>query len=145
MHDVLQLDITGLPQAWISVEEAAGHVATESVVWAAGEAPVAVLRGGCYPVAGRRSRLEVPPSVALRGVSGINLFVLTPTFGKLKVISTGNQDSPIMTGQCPILGLDVWEHAYSLNYQTRRPDYITAWWNVVNWDKVAEHFKAAKG
>lgn len=64
--------------------------------------------------------------------------------GDLKVISTANQDSPIMTGQCPILGIDVWEHAYYLKYQNRRPDYIKAFWNVINWDKVAEHFAAAK-
>jgi Fe-Mn family superoxide dismutase len=64
--------------------------------------------------------------------------------GRLHVTSTANQDSPLMQGRRPILGLDVWEHAYYLKYQNRRPDYVTAWWNVVNWDAVSQFFTEAK-
>ena len=63
----------------------------------------------------------------------------------LKVHSTPNQDSPIMEGRTPILGLDVWEHAYYLKYQNKRPDYVKAWWNVVNWEEVGKRFAKAGG
>lgn len=62
--------------------------------------------------------------------------------GKLDVVSTPNQDNPISEGKEPLLGIDVWEHAYYLKYQNRRPDYLEAWWNVVNWPGVAQHLKS---
>jgi Fe-Mn family superoxide dismutase len=65
--------------------------------------------------------------------------------GELKLTKTPNQDSPILDGQTPLLGNDVWEHAYYLKYNNRRPEYLGAWWNVVSWDKVAERYAAAKG
>ena len=63
--------------------------------------------------------------------------------GKLAVVSTPNQDSPLTAGTVPLLGNDVWEHAYYLTYQNRRPEYLKAWWNVVNWGRVGERFTAA--
>ena len=64
--------------------------------------------------------------------------------GKLLITSTANQDSPLMQGQTPILGVDVWEHAYYLKYQNKRPDYIDAWWNVVNWEAIAKRYSTGK-
>jgi len=87
---------------------------------------------------------EFSNAAATRFGSGWAWMGLDPE-GKLHTGSTANQDAPYMKGHTPILGLDVWEHAYYLNYQNRRPDYIAAWWNVVNWKKVDELFIAAKG
>ncbi|MBC7805690.1 MAG: superoxide dismutase [Akkermansiaceae bacterium] len=71
-------------------------------------------------------------------------WLVTDAAGTLEVISTPNQDSPLTEGKTPILGNDVWEHAYYLQYENRRPDYLKAWWEVVNWDVVAEKYSAAK-
>lgn len=90
-------------------------------------------------------KAEFSKAAATRFGSGWAWLCLTN--GKLEVCSTANQDNPLMDEGCggtPILGLDVWEHAYYLKYQNRRPDYINAFFNVINWDKVAENYAAAK-
>jgi Fe-Mn family superoxide dismutase len=69
---------------------------------------------------------------------------LVKSSGKVDIYSTANQDSPVMEGKYPVMGLDVWEHAYYLKYQNRRPDYINAWWNVVNWAEIEDRFNASK-
>ncbi|MGH7563793.1 MAG: superoxide dismutase [Gemmatimonadota bacterium] len=83
-------------------------------------------------------------AAAATGRFGSGWAWLTVSKGKLEVSSTANQDSPLMEGKTPILGLDVWEHAYYLKYQNVRPDYIAAGWNVVNWDEVAKRSEAAR-
>ena len=69
---------------------------------------------------------------------------LVTSGSKLDIFSTANQDSPVMEGKFPVMGLDVWEHAYYLKYQNRRPDYIAAWWNVVNWAEIEKRFASSK-
>ena len=83
--------------------------------------------------------------------AGVNRFgsgwawLIADGSGGVDVTSTANQDNPLMEGQTPLLGCDVWEHAYYLKYQNKRPDYIDAWWNTVDWDRVAQRFAASRG
>ena len=89
-----------------------------------------------------QGRLET--AAVTRFGSGWGWLCATPK-GGLSISSTPNQDTPAMMGDTPILGVDVWEHAYYLRYQNRRPDYLSAWWNVVNWDRVAARYAEAIG
>jgi Fe-Mn family superoxide dismutase len=83
-------------------------------------------------------------SAAAMGRFGSGWAWLVAHNGKLDIYSTANQDSPVLEGKCPILGIDVWEHAYYLKYQNRRNEYVGAWWNVVNWAEIEKRFHSAK-
>lgn len=83
-------------------------------------------------------------STAAAGLFGSGWAWLVASSGQIEIITTPNQDSPLTTGKIPLLGIDVWEHAYYLKYQNKRADYVTAWWNVVNWSQVEKLFKHAK-
>ena len=89
-------------------------------------------------------KAKLNDAAAKRFGSGWAWLCVAP-FGSLQVLSTANQDSPLMDGYTPILGIDVWEHAYYLKYQNKRPDYLKAFWEVVNWDEVGRRFAAVKG
>ena len=82
-------------------------------------------------------------SASAAGVFGSGWCWLVVDKGELAIVTTPNQDSPLSQGKQPVLGLDVWEHAYYLKYQNKRPDYVSAWWNVVNWQQVEENYKNA--
>jgi Fe-Mn family superoxide dismutase len=131
------------------VRNNAGGHANHSLFWtvmapSAGGAPAGDVSSAINAAFGSFDAFKEKFSAAAAGRFGSGWAWLVVTGGKLEVMSTPNQDSPLMEGKTPILGLDVWEHAYYLNYQNRRPDYIAAFWNVINWDEVAKRYAAAK-
>ncbi len=124
-----------------------GH-ANHSLFWeimgpGAGGAPSAKLASAIDAAFGSFTALQEKVNAAAMGQFGSGWGWLVVADGKLDVIARPNQDSPLAEGKTPILGVDVWEHAYYLHYQNRRADYLKAWWNTVRWDKVAERFARA--
>lgn len=109
-----------------------------------GGAPSGALADAINSAFGSFDEFKSQFAAASTGQFGSGWGWLVVNNGSLEVTSTPNQDNPLSDGKTPILGLDVWEHAYYLNYQNRRGDYVSAFWNIVNWDKVAELYEAAK-
>lgn len=110
----------------------------------AGGQPTGAIKEAIDETFGSFDEMKAAFKTAATGRFGSGWAWLVVNNGKLEITSTPNQDSPLMDGLTPVLGLDVWEHAYYLKYKNVRPDYIEAFWNVVNWDKVNELFAAAK-
>jgi Fe-Mn family superoxide dismutase len=130
------------------INNAGGH-ANHSMFWqimgkGAGGKPSGPLGDDINKAFGDFAAFQQQIKTAATGRFGSGWAWLVLADGKLQVISTPNQDSPYMKNQAPILGIDVWEHAYYLKYQNKRPDYVDAWWNVVNWAAVGERYSKAK-
>jgi Fe-Mn family superoxide dismutase len=141
-------DLSKVPEDIRTVvrNNAGGH-ANHSLFWTvmgpgAGGAPTGDLAAAINSAFGSFDAFKEKFAAAATSRFGSGWAWLVKNGDKLEVTSTPNQDNPLMEGKTPILGLDVWEHAYYLNYQNRRPDYIAAFWNVVNWNEVAKRFAA---
>ncbi|NOU63707.1 superoxide dismutase [Paenibacillus sp. LMG 31461] len=144
-------DLNSLPEdIRTAVRNNGGGHANHSLFWEtigpeAGGAPTGALAAAIDSELGGFDKFKADFAAAATTRFGSGwAFLAVDKAGKLKVYSLPNQDSPIMEGETPVLGLDVWEHAYYLNYQNKRPDYITAFWNVVNWNEVGKRYDAAK-
>ena len=147
--DDLCRNITKVPEAVRgAVRNNGGGHWNHSMFWqqmkAGGSEPTGKLADAINSAFGGVAGLKEKFAAAGVGRFGSGWAWLVNTGGVLSIESTPNQDNPLMEGKSAILGLDVWEHAYYLKYQNRRPDYIAAWWNVVNWDDVAARYGAAK-
>ena len=132
-----------------AVKNHGGGHANHSLFWeimgpGAGGSPIGALAADINGAFGSLSALQEKVNAAAMGQFGSGWGWLVVADGKLDVIARPNQDSPLAEGKTPILGVDVWEHAYYLHYQNRRADYLKAWWNTVRWDKVAERYTKAK-
>jgi Fe-Mn family superoxide dismutase len=126
-----------------------GH-ANHSIFWTimgpnAGGEPSGELAEAIAQTFGSFTAFKERFSAAAAGVFGSGWAWLVLDRGRLEIVTRPNQDSPYMDGLYPVMGLDVWEHAYYLKYQNRRPEYIANWWNVVNWDAVAQRYRDGRG
>ena len=144
-------DLSAVPEAKRgAVQNNGGGHANHSLFWSVispngGGTPTGDLAAAIDEVFGSFDKFKEEFAAAAGTRFGSGWAWLSFGDGKLHVESTPNQDNPLMHGHTPVLGLDVWEHAYYLNYQNRRPDYVQAFFNVINWDAVAERYAAAKG
>jgi superoxide dismutase, Fe-Mn family len=140
--DDLMKNVNTLPEAVrTAIRNNGGGHWNHSLFWQvmapkAGGEPGGKLGDAVKKAFGDYAKFREQFSAAATGRFGSGWAWLISSGGKLSIVSTPNQDNPLMEGQRPILGLDVWEHAYYLKYQNKRPDYINAWWNVVNWKEV---------
>jgi len=145
VEDLLQ-DLRAIPDGIrVAVRNNGGGHANHSLFWTSmgpgkGGAPTGGLADAISSTFGSFQAFQERFAAAAATRFGSGWAWLVSNGGTLEVMSTPNQDSPLMEGKTPLLGLDVWEHAYYLKYQNRRPDYIAAWWNVVDWDAVAARF-----
>lgn len=143
-------DIDGLPEdIRVAVRNNGGGHANHSFFWEilapnAGGEPTGDLKEAIDASFGSFDKLKEEFKAAATGRFGSGWAWVIVEDGKLKVVSTANQDSPLMEGKTPVLGLDVWEHAYYLKYKNVRPEYIDAFWSLVNWDQVNKNFLSAK-
>lgn len=144
-------DLDSLPvEISTAVRNNGGGHANHSLFWevmkpGGGSAPVGDSAEAIEKEFGSLEKMKAEFESAALGQFGSGWAWLTIEKGKLHVCSTPNQDSPWMEGNVPILGLDVWEHAYYLRYQNMRADYVSAWWSLVNWDEVERRFEEAMG
>lgn len=125
-----------------------GHI-NHSMFWvimgpAKGGKPVGNLAQAITGTFGGFDQLKEKLNAAGAGRFGSGWAWLLKSGNRLEITSTANQDSPVMEGKYPVIGVDVWEHAYYLHYQNRRPDYLAAWWNVVNWEEAEKRFNSGK-
>jgi len=150
IEDVLR-DINSVPEnIRTAVRNNGGGHANHSLFWQVmspdgGGRPAGALASAIKSAFGGLDALKDQFTKAALGRFGSGWAWLVVGGAELSVISTANQDSPLMDGLTPILGLDVWEHAYYLKYQNKRGEYVNAWWNVVNWPDVARRYEAARG
>ena len=152
LEDLLARNLEIVPEAIkTAVRNNAGGHHNHTLFWEIlnpvgkpGAAPVGQLASAIGSTFGSADQFKEKFSAAAIGRFGSGWAWVVKKAGKLEIISTANQDSPIMDGAYPVIGLDVWEHAYYLKYQNRRADYVAAWWNVLNWKTADERFAKGK-